>query len=104
MQEPQIDMFSVFNYPWHLSRVTTMVNKSGSLSTVHWYILYFVRNRNENLLLIAYHPRSTIYSAWTQDSVQTSRLQVSDDHINTKSKSKNILRRDGKSHKMIYDT
>ena len=42
-----------------------------------------------------------LYSAGTQDSVQASRLQVSDDHRNTKSKSKNILGRDGESHKMI---
>ena len=42
-----------------------------------------------------------LYSAGTQDSVKASRLQVSDDHRNTKSKSKNIQRGDGHSHKMI---
>ena len=42
-----------------------------------------------------------LYSAGTQDSVKASRLQVSDDHRNTKSKSKNIKRRGGESHKMI---
>ena len=42
-----------------------------------------------------------MYSGGTQDSVQASRLQVSDDHRNTKSKSKNIQGRGGESHKII---
>ena len=45
--------------------------------------------------------RLNIYSGGTQDSVQASRLQVSYDHRNTKSKSKNIQRRDGESRRMI---
>ena len=45
--------------------------------------------------------KSCVYSGGTQDSVQASRLQVSDDHRNTKSKSKNIKELAVKSHKII---
>ena len=45
--------------------------------------------------------RPFYYSGGTQDSVQASRLQVSDDHRNIKSTSKNIQRRAGESHRII---